>query len=237
MGLEKLWPARSPGICAGRLGKGYHSTHCTLWSYDQHSPTLHESWLVCKLPHPKPQYKMTLCQVLLDGKQDIYYLLAWSNFSFLHNYQWINFPTQFPTQIQPTLGEWRPASRKSKREQVVISRLWIGNTRFTHSFIFKQEPQPQCLTCQTTCTVKHILIECRAFAIFRKRFFKVNNLTDLFENVKIDDILSFLRETELYQKILQPKTGQSCANEILLIENFTYLSIRFEIFGWICSYK
>ena len=31
--------------------------------------------------------------------------------------------------------------------------------------------------------------------------FKVNNLTDLFENVKIDDILSFLRETELYQKI------------------------------------
>ena len=39
------------------------------------------------------------------------------------------------------------------------------------------------------------------FAVIRNRFFKVNNLTDLFENVKIDDILSFLRETELYQKI------------------------------------
>ena len=24
-------------------------------------------------------------------------------------------------------------------------------------------------------------------------------------------------------------------NEILLIENFTYQSIRFEIFGWICT--
>ena len=65
----------------------------------------------------------------------------------------------------------------------------------------KQEPQPQCLTCPTTCTVKHILLECRAFAVIRKRFFKVNSLTDLFENVKIDNILSFLRETELYQKI------------------------------------
>ena len=97
--------------------------------------------------------------------------------------------------------EWRPASRKSRREQVVISRLRIGPTRLTHSFILKQEPQPQCLTCQTTCTVKHILIECRTFAVIRKRFFKVNNLTDLFQNVKIDDILSFLRETELYQKI------------------------------------
>ena len=71
----------------------------------------------------------------------------------------------------------------------------------------KQEPQLQGLTCQTTCTVKHILIECRTFAVIRKRFFKVSNLTDLFGNVKIDDILSFLRETELYQKRWQLKTG------------------------------
>ena len=95
----------------------------------------------------------------------------------------------------------------TRREQVVISRLRIGHTKLTHSFILKQEPQPQCLTCQTTCTVKHILIECRSFAVTWKRFFKVNNLTDLFENVKTDDILSFLRETELYQKIWQLKTG------------------------------
>ena len=106
-------------------------------------------------------------------------------------------------QIQPTLGEWRPESR---REQVVISRLRIGHTRLTHSFILKQEPQPQCSTFQTTCTVKHILIECRNFAVIRKRFFKVYNLTDTFVNIKIDDILS-LRETELYQQIWKLKTG------------------------------
>ena len=120
--------------------------------------------------------------------------------------QWSNNIHNKLFQFQPTLGEWRLASRKSKREQV-ISWLRIGHTRLTHSFILKREPQPQCLTCQTTCTVKHILIECRTFAVIRKRFFKVNNLTDLFENVKIDDSLSFLRETELYQKIWQLKTG------------------------------
>ena len=103
--------------------------------------------------------------------------------------------------------EWRPASRKSRREQFVISWLRIGHTRLTHSFILKQEPEPQCLIFQTTCTVKHILIECRTFAVIRKRFFKVNSLTDLLKHVKIDDILSFLRETELYQKIWQLKTG------------------------------
>ena len=103
-------------------------------------------------------------------------------------------------QIQPTLREWRPAFRTPRREQVVISRLRIGHTRLTHAFIMKQEPQPQCLMCQTTCTVKHILIECRAFTVIRKRFFKVTSLTELFENVKIDDVLS-LQETGLYEKI------------------------------------
>ena len=154
---------------------------------------------------------------------------------FLHTkwqQQWSNNIHNKLFQIQPTLGEWRPASRKSRKEQVVISRLRIGHTRLTHSFILKQEPQPQCLTCQTTCMVKHILIEYRTFAVIRKRFFKVNNLTDLFENVKIDDILSFLRETELYQKNDNLKLVNLVqTNDILLIENSTYLNIRFEIFG------
>ena len=71
-------------------------------------------------------------------------------------------------QIQPTLREWRPTFRKSRREQVIISQLCIGHTRLTYSFILKQEQQPQCLTCQMPCTIKHILIECRAFSLMRK---------------------------------------------------------------------
>ena len=95
--------------------------------------------------------------------------------------QWSNNIHNKLFQIQPTLGEWRPASRKSRREQVVISRLRIGHTRLTHSFILIHEPQPQYSTCLTTYTVKYIFIKCRTFAVTRKRFFKVNNLTDLFE--------------------------------------------------------
>ena len=159
---------------------------------------------------------------------------------FLHTkwqQQWSNNIHNKLFQIQPTLVEWRPVSRKSRREQVVISWLRIGHTRLTHSFILKQEPQPQCLTSQTTCTVKHILIESRAFAVIRKLFFKVNSLTDLFENVKIDDVLFFLRETELYQKYGDLKLLNLVqTNEILLIEKFTYLSMCLEIFGWIYIY-
>ena len=68
-------------------------------------------------------------------------------------------------------------------------------------------------------------------------FFKVNNLTDLFENVKIDDILSFWDRqscTKKYDNLKLVNLAQT--NEILLIENSNYVNIRFEIFGWICMY-
>ena len=46
-----------------------------------------------------------------------------------------------------------------------------------------------------------------------------------------------LRETELYPKYDNLKLVNFVqTNEILLIENSTYLNIRFEIFGWICMY-
>ena len=67
--------------------------------------------------------------------------------------------------------------------------------------------------------IKHLaLIECRDFALISKRFFKVNSLTDLFENVKMEDVLSFLRKTGLYQKYDELKSFNTLeANEILII--------------------
>ena len=104
-------------------------------------------------------------------------------------------------QIKPTLGEWRPAFRKSRMEQFIISRLRIGHTRLTHSFILKQEQPPQCLICLTPYTIKHILMECDVLATTRERHFKADDMRDLFKNINMDDVLSFLREAELYLKI------------------------------------
>ena len=86
-------------------------------------------------------------------------------------------------------------------EQVIISRLRIGHTRLTHSFILQQEQPPQYLTCQMPYTIKHILMECGILATARERHFKADNMRDLFENINMDDVHSFLREAELYLKI------------------------------------
>ena len=59
-----------------------------------------------------------------------------------------------------------------------------------------------CDTCQTLCTIKHILLECKVFNDTRKHYFHANTTKDLFENVHMDNVLSFLKETGLYQKIL-----------------------------------
>ena len=94
-------------------------------------------------------------------------------------------------QIQPILGEWRPALRKSRREQVVISRLHFGH-KILLTLSYWNKNNNQCLTSQTPCTIKHILKECRTFALIRKRFFKVNSLINLFENIKIDEVFVLL---------------------------------------------
>ena len=104
-------------------------------------------------------------------------------------------------QVKPFLGEWHPAFRKSRKEQVTITRLRIGHSRLMHFFILKQEQQPQCSTCQTPCTIKHVLLVCKVFHDTRKRYFHANSMKDLFENVHMDNVLSFLKETGLYQKI------------------------------------
>ena len=57
--------------------------------------------------------------------------------------------------IKSTLGEWPPGFRNSRKEEVVLSRLRIGHTYFSHSYILRQEDPPECksmsgdLLCQT----------------------------------------------------------------------------------------
>ena len=83
-------------------------------------------------------------------------------------------------QVKPILGEWCPAFRKSRKGQVTITQLRIAHSRLTHSFILKQEQKPLCSTCQTPCTIKHLLLKCKVFNDTRKRYFHANTMKDLF---------------------------------------------------------
>ena len=52
-----------------------------------------------------------------------------------------------------------------RREEVVLTRLRIGHTRLTHSYVLEREDQPLCISCNEPSTVKHFLIDCFEFSL------------------------------------------------------------------------
>ncbi len=102
--------------------------------------------------------------------------------------------------VKPTLGEWTPACRATRRDEVVLCRSRIGHSRLTNSYLLKREPQPQCVPCQSPLTVEHILIHCVDFADARRHFYNVATVGELFRDVRADKVLDFLKATNLYRQ-------------------------------------
>ena len=87
-----------------------------------------------------------------------------------------------------------------------ILRLWysslsLGHTRVTHSYLLQGEEHPQCVGCDAPFTVRHFLLECGDFAQVRNNCFHVNNMKELFQDIHIDSIMTFLRQINLFNKI------------------------------------
>ena len=90
--------------------------------------------------------------------------------------------------IKSILGERRPAFRTDRKEEVLLARLRIGHSFITHSYLLKGEEQPTCVPCDTSFTIKHILLHCIDFQNSRDKYYKVNSLKELFETTNIDFI-------------------------------------------------
>ena len=50
-------------------------------------------------------------------------------------------------------------------------------------------------------TVRHFLLDCADFGRERRSLFQVNNLKDLLKDVSVENILSFLENVNLFNKI------------------------------------
>ena len=84
---------------------------------------------------------------------------------------------------------------------MVITRCRIGHSRTTHGHLLKGEPAPECIPCNSKYTIKHILLECIDLTDIRHKYFICNNISDLFNKTPCDEILRFLKEIGLYNKI------------------------------------
>ena len=93
---------------------------------------------------------------------------------------WDENPHNKLFQKQPILKERKLDPNNTRREETTLTRLHIGHTRLTHSFILKEEPPPKCPR-GNQYSIKHILIECTKLNHTKKKFYKANDIKELFK--------------------------------------------------------
>jgi len=89
----------------------------------------------------------------------------------------------------------------NRRDKTVITRLRVGHTRVTHSYLLSRESRPVCDHCKCSLTVKHILLECSGLTLIRQKYFSSTTLKELFSDVDARCILDFTKESGFYRII------------------------------------
>jgi len=80
---------------------------------------------------------------------------------------------------------------------LLINRLRVGHTRL----LLKGENQPVCGACYSPLTVKHILVDCTRYSAACQRYFGVDTLEDVFENVASRNIITCVKDIGFYNRI------------------------------------
>ena len=121
----------------------------------------------------------------------------------LNNWQtsWNNSVGNKLFDIKPNIGSSQSVVRNIRLEEVVLARIRIGHTRITHSYLLNREEPPQCVGCDKPFTVRHILLECVDFSNVRNKYYHVDTIKQLFNDVPIDNIFLFLKEINLFNKL------------------------------------
>ena len=73
-------------------------------------------------------------------------------------------------EITDKINPWVYTS-SSRRREVLLCRLRIGHTLFSHSFLMNDNFQPFCSDCLVPLTVRHLLVECPSLVELREKHF------------------------------------------------------------------
>ena len=137
-----------------------------------------------------------VCWSDLKPQVDTYICTAWQAL-------WNNETRNKLYEIRPNLKESLRNTTQSlyRKQETVMTRLRIGHTWITHSYLLKKEDQPFCHACDNPFTVKHILVECSDFTHIRNKYYTTTDVHTLFREVNSSKITEYLKEIKLFDKI------------------------------------
>ena len=103
-------------------------------------------------------------------------------------------------ETKKEIGE-NPNLKITRKEEVILTRLRIGHTNITHSYLLKGEEPPHCIPCQEPYTIKHILSNCLDLQQTRKKHYTETELNKIFLPTNITNVFNYLKEVKIYNKI------------------------------------
>ena len=65
---------------------------------------------------------------------------------------------------------WTYINVFNRRSQTALTRLRVGHTKPTHSFLMSRDAQPYCDDCLVPLTVRYLLVECPSLGNLRERY-------------------------------------------------------------------
>ena len=114
--------------------------------------------------------------------------------------RWENEPDCALRRLRPNIGRWESSSRRSRIEEVALTRLRIGHCHITHSHHLAGSDRPVCNYCNAPLSVKHVLCPsdiCEQLKVIKSRFFPNASLVDVLGDsatVGIREVLSYLQK-------------------------------------------
>ncbi|XP_058456330.1 uncharacterized protein LOC131433753 [Malaya genurostris] len=104
-------------------------------------------------------------------------------------------------EVKYDTHRWR--DRSSPTDQRLLTRLRIGHTRLTHTFLLKKENPPNCECCGTELNVRHLILQCRKYEKERIKHHIAPSLYEALGNAEEQTtrMLSFLHETKLCNQL------------------------------------
>jgi ribonuclease HI len=129
--------------------------------------------------------------------------IASKHFYDRENIKWAQYKHNYKT-INPQGKALKLPSTSKMAMNRCFTRLRLGHTNLTNSYIFKKDPPPICQFCNSQQLTTHHIFECAANQQLKSTFFNNNNTTEILADSSIkniENIYLFLTNLNIHNKI------------------------------------
>ncbi|KAE9524318.1 hypothetical protein AGLY_015357 [Aphis glycines] len=110
-------------------------------------------------------------------------------------------PSNKLKKIKRCTKKWHYLQNLNKRQEVTLTRVRIGHSFLTHSFLISKDPPPICSKCQEDLTIQYIILDCPDLQNIRSTLSIPNNLEEALHEDNTIQILNFLTKINIVNNL------------------------------------